>query len=142
MAPLIDRSERPFRLLALLLVLAGCLALALVWLLGATPPAWYPPCPFHSATGLHCPGCGASRAIHALIHGDFLSALHDNALLIVMLPLLLGWSAVALWRAMRHNQPPLALPHGTAWVVLYATIFFVLVRNLPWWPCTLLAPLS
>ena len=28
------------------------------------------PCPFHAATGLWCPGCGMTRAVHHLVTGD------------------------------------------------------------------------
>src|SRR4051812_28859789 len=29
----------------------------------------YPPCPIYWATGLYCPGCGITRALHHLLHG-------------------------------------------------------------------------
>ena len=48
---------------------------------------WFPRCPFLMLTGLKCPGCGTQRAIHALLHGDVLSALRFNALLPVIIPL-------------------------------------------------------
>ena len=35
-------------------------------------------CPFRRLTGIHCPGCGGTRSILALIRGDFLEAIHDN----------------------------------------------------------------
>jgi hypothetical protein len=31
--------------------------------------ALLPPCVFHAATGYDCPGCGGSRAVHALLSG-------------------------------------------------------------------------
>ena len=33
--------------------------------------SFLPPCLFHAFTGLYCPGCGATRALHRLVHGDF-----------------------------------------------------------------------
>src|SRR5277367_1610284 len=44
----------------------------------ATHP-FYPVCEFHRLTGLNCPGCGMTRALYALLHGNFSTALHDNA---------------------------------------------------------------
>jgi hypothetical protein len=45
----------------------------------------FPVCYFHSITGLKCPTCGMTRAIHYLLHGNVKTALYYNAL-IVLLP--------------------------------------------------------
>jgi len=131
-----------FRVLALitLLLFIACLA----WLrhAGPTPPAWYPPCPFHATTGLYCPGCGSARVLHALAHGDFRAACGNNIFIVVLAPFLLAWAAISLWRALRHNQPPLRAPLGAARILLIAIVAFWIARNLPWWPFTLLAPAS
>ena len=37
------------------------------------------PCVFHLLTGWYCPGCGASRALRALLHFDLGQALRYNA---------------------------------------------------------------
>ncbi|MDR4007522.1 MAG: DUF2752 domain-containing protein, partial [Ruminococcus sp.] len=42
-----------------------------------------PPCYIHQFTGLYCPGCGATRAVYALVHGDILLSLRQNAFLAV-----------------------------------------------------------
>ncbi len=46
---------------------------------------FYPVCQFHRLTGLNCPGCGATRALYALLHGNFSTAMHDNALVVTCL---------------------------------------------------------
>jgi len=48
--------------------------------------AWFPKCPLKTFTGLDCPGCGSQRAIHALLHGEFLAAIRYNALLLPFIP--------------------------------------------------------
>jgi Protein of unknown function (DUF2752) len=40
-------------------------------------PGW--PCPFRQATGLPCPGCGLSRAVAALMRGDWGQAMASHA---------------------------------------------------------------
>src|SRR5580698_10298809 len=47
---------------------------------------FWPGCTFHSLTGLHCPGCGATRCCHALVHGDIEQALAWNPLFVLLLP--------------------------------------------------------
>lgn len=49
---------------------------------------WMPQCVFHRLTGLECPGCGAQRMAHALLHGDIASAWRYNAFLLILIPLL------------------------------------------------------
>ena len=49
----------------------------------------FPRCIFKSITGLSCPGCGAQRATHELLHLNFKSAFAYNALLVLSLPYIL-----------------------------------------------------
>ena len=60
----------------------------------------FPLCPFRFFTGLTCPGCGTTRALHELMHGHFLAAFVLNPLLFLALPFLLyaflRYSAVAM----------------------------------------------
>lgn len=46
------------------------------------------PCIFNKVTGLHCPGCGITRAIRALLKGNILESIHNNVLLYTVIPLL------------------------------------------------------
>jgi len=132
-------SRRPRISAALiLLILAG--GFAWTYFVGPTPPAWYPQCPFHATTGLYCPGCGSARVLHALAHGDFRAACENNILIVALAPFLLAWAAISLWRALRHNHPPLRAPLGAARILLIVIVAFWIARNLPWWPFTLLAP--
>jgi len=42
-------------------------------------------CWFHAVTGLQCPFCGSLRGVAALSHADVLTALHDNAPVMLLL---------------------------------------------------------
>ncbi len=52
-----------------------------------TDDSFYPKCPFHSITGLQCPGCGTLRGLHALSHGHVVEAFRLNALMVIALPI-------------------------------------------------------
>ena len=129
----------PRRLALLLIAFSGAGALTL-WRLGPQPPAWLPPCPFHVLTGFLCPGCGSTRALYAIGHGEWGHALAQNPLLVVVLPALLLWAVLSLWRACRWNLSPAQLPRPTASVALTVLLLYFLLRNLPWWPFVVLAP--
>jgi hypothetical protein len=45
-----------------------------------------PPCLLTAIFGVHCPGCGSLRALHALAHGDVTAALALNTPLVAALP--------------------------------------------------------
>jgi hypothetical protein len=92
------------------------------------PDSIFPICPFRLLTGLNCPGCGALRMTHDVLHGDFAAAINDNVLLLVGVPLLAGW--VLLRR--RGGKSPLTLPAAAA--VMITLIAWTVVRNLPGFP--------
>ena len=106
-----------------------------------TTAGFFPVCPLHAMTGLNCPGCGLTRGFHALLNGDVLTALHFNALLPVFgfvfayLTLSMFLTAVR-GRGLSWNFFSPAVLYGFLFVV---AAFFVL-RNLPIYPFTLLAP--
>src|ERR1700743_1975824 len=65
------------------------------------PPAqytFYPQCPIYSSLHLLCPGCGGTRALADLLHGRLHEALHDNALVTLLLPIAFVYGAVAYRR--------------------------------------------
>jgi hypothetical protein len=82
-------------------ILAGVGVVAAAVLYSVPPGAshLYPRCLFHEATGLLCPGCGATRALAALLHGHLAEAMHWNALIVLLLPVALLYGTSALWRA-------------------------------------------
>jgi hypothetical protein len=103
---------------------------------------WYPRCILYVTTGIYCPGCGALRAMHALLHGRMLTALDYNALFVVSLPFL-AWAvaAQALEAVLgRPVLPTLHLSGRMARAILWVFIVFTVLRNIPVYPLNVLAP--
>lgn len=131
----------PGRLL-ISLVAAGLLAAGFGYVAVHDPsvPGAFPQCLFHQATGLHCPGCGSTRAVHALLHGDFGAALGMNGLCVLLLPFLLVALPLQAVAWVRRTPPPTMAPPGAARALLWVVLAFWLLRNLPFLPFTALAP--
>lgn len=102
--------------------------------------AWFVgiPCFFHALTGLHCPGCGATRAVKALAQGDVLTALHDNAWM-----LLIAGPALALHVATWFSTSAMLakVSHRYLNIAAWTAIGFLILRNIPLAPFNWLAPL-
>ena len=123
----------------------GVLGLALVlYILMTIPPAGnplYPKCVSFTLFGLHCPGCGTTRALHALLNGRFQQSLAYN---IAALPALFYFGLVALrWAWQWCWGYPLrswTWPRILIWLTLGLFVLYGVVRNLPVAPFNLLAP--
>jgi hypothetical protein len=131
------------------IALAACAcggATAFLYTIDPNRHSVYPQCLLYNATGVYCAGCGATRAIYALLHGRVIEALHDNALFIAALPLLLyvvGSYALTAWHA---NAWPEVTVDGRKLVwrgilIFLLMVAFMVLRNLPGQPFDWLKPL-
>ncbi|SEQ42580.1 Protein of unknown function [Streptomyces sp. yr375] len=106
-------------------------AFAYVGAVDPNEPGHYPACPLLRYTGLYCPGCGGLRSAHAFVHGDFRTALQDNA------PAVAAYLAFAvLWtvwvvRAARGRPVRVDLTSVQLWALGASLLVFTVVRNLP-----------
>jgi hypothetical protein len=94
--------------------------------------AFYPECPIYAALHLECPGCGATRALAALLHGGLSEALHYNAMITLLLPFAMGYAIVCYWRLLRNESyrwPRLS--DTTIYAVATMAVLFTILRNLP-----------
>jgi hypothetical protein len=98
-------------------------------------------CPFHALTGLYCPGCGTVRALHELLHGHILSAIDLNPLSMLLLPFLAYPFLSNVTLVLRGRRSPrVMLPPILGWLLVATVLAFWVLRNIPVWPLTVLAP--
>jgi hypothetical protein len=108
---------------------AGCFV---VGLNDPTRAAFFPPCPFRVLTGLDCPGCGSTRAVHHLLSGDVAAAAGFNVLMVLAVPYLLySWTVWALTALGWPRPPALRWRAGPVWAVVVLIVGFWALRNLP-----------
>lgn len=130
-------------------VALGLLAGSLIITVGSAVLYWvdpaesdiYPPCPFHAVTGLYCPGCGSTRALHQLLHGHLGEAFGLNPLMILMLPYL-GYSLLSsvMFGLRGRALPNLPTSPYWGWLAFWTVLIYGVLRNLPYSPFSLLAP--
>lgn len=87
--------------------------------------ALFPRCGFRALTHLPCPGCGSQRALHALLHLDFVSAARYNFMVLVLVPILV---LIAFSSAMENKLPRLYEITHHKWVGYSLAIIIM-----AWW---------
>jgi hypothetical protein len=124
---------------------AGVIAMtggaSVVWAFDPAQVHFLPVCPLYALTGFACPGCGMTRAFHALFHGDVLTALDLNAL-VPLWTLVFGYLFLSLClTAIRGRGLPWKFVSPSMLVALLALLLtFGVLRNLPYYPFTILFP--
>jgi hypothetical protein len=111
-------------------------ALVTIGYVGSVDPnaaGHYPTCPFLFLTGWYCPGCGALRAVHALAHGDLVTALARNPFAVVAFGYLVVAWVLWLERTARGRPQRMLAPPWVLYTVLVAVVMFGVLRNVPGW---------
>ena len=106
-----------------LVALAAVVLGTVVYFFNPVTSSFYPVCQFHRLTGLNCPGCGMTRAAYALLHGEFLTALHDNALFVFALATLAvrgGWFG---WNQLSGRANGEFFPAKFLWPLLVVALY-------------------
>ncbi|MCX7046809.1 MAG: DUF2752 domain-containing protein [Candidatus Sumerlaeota bacterium] len=131
----------------LVFVACGIVGVAYLYLTNPEKGGIYPPCVFHTLTqifmahGLYCPGCGATRCVHSLLHGNLVQALAYNALLILSLPYLAACGCDYVYHELRgRTLRKWLMPVWAIWLWLAVSLAFCILRNLPISPFNALAP--
>ena len=114
-----------------LLFAAGLGACAYILAVDPNHSSAYPQCPTKLVTGLDCPLCGATRAVHSLLRADLRGAMDHNLVFVLLLPFI-AYAFVA-WTATRMGRPMKPIPMSSKWVnipLAIVLVVFTVVRNL------------
>lgn len=130
------------RFLAVAIVGATLAALVYIFLFNpAGGTSIYPSCPLRLLTGFYCPGCGTLRGLHQLMHGNLTAALGFNPLMVAVLPFIgyayLSYTMLALRGS---SMPRVFVPPVLIKALFWVVIAFGVLRNVPTYPFSLLAP--
>ena len=104
------------------------------------------PCLIYTQAGIFCPSCGATRAVISLFCGDITSALKYNCYIVLTAPIMIGLS-IYLYAGIVFGYA-LSLHYKTKvriaiFIAVLAVLFLIfgVLRNIPFYPFTLLAPI-
>ena len=86
-------------------------------------------CIFHEITGLLCPGCGLTRCINSMLKGDFIQALHYNALMFFLIPISLIYSIYISYNYIKGNKY-YKVGNKLSIVLLIIVLLFTILRNI------------
>jgi len=96
---------------------------------------FFPPCMFRLLTGLQCPGCGSTRAVHQIVHGHLATAFMLNPLLLLALPFLvyafLRYSAIVMQGSVPQKN---SLHPRYIYAIFFIVMGFWIFRNTPLYP--------
>ncbi len=103
--------------------------------------AFFPRCPLYTTTGIYCPGCGSQRAFHDLLHLDFKGVIGHNLLFLFGFTILIYHLIIYVLNTFYKKRIKNILYYKKAPIfILVLVIIFWILRNIPLYPFTLLAP--
>ena len=101
----------------------------------------FPRCPFYVLTGFYCPGCGSQRALHHLLHFDFINTINCNALYILGMSIIAYNVSVNAMNRFGNKTFYNYLYHPkTPFIIGIIIVVFWILRNINLYPFTILAP--
>lgn len=100
-------------------------------------------CPFNKLTGLYCPGCGMTRAAHELTHLNILAGIRYNPLVVLLIGptvAVMGFGEYVNYVSGKTLWKPVRIGKRTLYLLVALVLLFTVLRNIPVFPFTLLAP--
>jgi len=113
----------------------------LFFLLNPSEHQLFPRCIFNTVTGYYCPGCGSQRAIHSLLHLNFAGVVGNNFLFIpAVAAVAYHYAHQPLNKKFGWKLPNILYKKHTPWIIFGIILLFWFLRNLPFYPFSVLAP--
>ncbi len=134
-------AEARERLLSFTFVLMAVGALSFLYLFNPSTSTLYPACPFLAFTGCYCPGCGSLRALHQLMRGHLTTAFGLNPLIMLSVQFV-GYFFLshATFALVGHTLRAFFIRPVLIWSLLAVILAYWVLRNIPVYPFSLLAP--
>lgn len=126
--------HQSMKLLRIVIPAAALLLAGLYFVFDPGSSAWSLKCPFRMLTGLDCPACGNQRALHALLHGEWLAAWSFNPFALLSLP----YIAAVIYASLADNSfarrlRPMVQHRRVVCAYLILVVLWWIVRNTPLW---------
>jgi len=100
----------------------------------------FPKCPLYSSTGIYCPGCGSQRALHDMLNFKFKEMIGHNFLFLFGIIIIIYHFIVEGILYFKGKDYNLLYKPKTPIIILIIVILYWILRNIPSYPFTLLAP--
>lgn len=110
------------------IALFALLSIGVVVYLKAGLPISFAPCFIRQHTGINCPGCGGTRAIHSLLQFNIADAMYFNLLLVLSVFYLGLAFCVNIYKVYKHNQF-IQIRSSHCIVFTAFVIIFLIMRN-------------
>jgi len=104
-----------------------------LFFLNPSEHSFFPKCALYMATGFSCPGCGSTRALYQLTHGDVLEAMRLNPVLMALITLGITDYVRFVVSVIRGN--PFQTLFGRLKLIgalMGVMLVYGVIRNLPW----------
>lgn len=131
-----NSKKQKYIILSLTLLFSGAFLYYFYSFNPAAEPSKFLSCPSKTLFGINCPGCGAQRMIHHLLHLEFKQAFFYNPLLFVALPViaLLLVQTYSNWVLGTKYRFSLFYSNTFVWWVFVILMAYAIFRNTSFYP--------
>ena len=108
-----------------LIILVICIVIVLLYF----TRGFVIPCMFFEITGLHCSGCGGTRAVISILDKDIYQAFRYNSILFIVVPILVMLYIAS--KKYKNNDKFKKINKVIIYFLLAITIVYGILRNIP-----------